>query len=599
MGPHQHAVVQLAVDALRRLASAPPVAQSARGAAQEIERAAAVAPFEVVFGGTEAARAELIDFLAGAPLLRGVQRGAAAPLLRVQRGGATRVIARMADGSVEELTLVSPEASSQEEAAAGMRARQDELRAETAARESAHDRAELALPGPLRARPPRWNVMRWIARAVLAIVMRRRRVAVDEARAALADSRRRLLVATDEATELAARTQGARERFTGRLRQLVDGTAGASEVLLELAAGPLPQGVVLLDAPGSREQREGREPDAVVALGDGVARASAPGGQMAQLFDQPRELCVALPGLCSAARALRLGRRAQGTLTAGIAALDEALARAEVGYTARIDRLEALRVTDPTAYTAEAIERLRTAIIERCHLIIEQTSAELGAELDRLAHGWTTAIAAAQSTDALRDAGAKVEDESAEQVSAVRASVERMVVSGLAGGAHDFEPELLADLRVRSSEAQRDVAAAPTPVVRELLPSLSGDKAGLGMGRAAPWLVAFFRSTDSLRADAMEKVTTRAERLRQVAAAELLDAEPLMREALEASLAWSLTAAIERHTAWLTRALASEREAIERERAALAPMAELRDGAMRDGQRMAEELAHLEAPGEA
>ncbi|HUS62967.1 MAG TPA: hypothetical protein VMZ28_00440 [Kofleriaceae bacterium] len=592
--PHQHAVVQLAVDALRRLAAAPPVAQSARAAAQEIERAAAVTPFEAALGGNDAARADLIDFLVGNQLLRGVRRGRTAPLLRVQRGASTRVVARQADGSIVELAMVSADAPAAEEATAALRARTDELRAETAARESAHEGAELALPGPLRVRPPRWNVFLWLARAVMGFFLRRKRAAADDTRAALVESRRRLTAATEEADELATRTQGARDRFTSQVRALIDGSTGASEVLLELGAGPLPVGVVLLDAPDGARAPEGHEPDAVVALGDGVARASAPGGHMAQLFDQPRELCVALPGLAVASRALRLGRRAQGTLTAGVAALDAALARAEVGYASRIERLEALRVEDPTAYTASRVELLRTAIIERCHGIIEHAGGELGAELERLAQAWTAAISGAASTDALREAGARVDDESAEQVNAARASVERRIVSGLSGGAHDLEPQLLADLRERSAEAQREVVAAPAPVLREILPSLSGDKAGLAMGRAAPWLVALFRSTESLRADAVEKVKSRADRLRQIAAAELLDAEPLLREALEASLTWSLTAALERHASWLAAALDAERSAIARERDALSPLVELRDNARRDVQRLTEELSHLE-----
>jgi hypothetical protein len=77
-------------------------------------------------------------------------------------------------------------------------------------------------------------------------------------------------------------------------------------------------------------------------------------------------------------------------------------------------------------------------------------------------------------------------------------------------------------------------------------------------------------------------------KLKQVTAADILDSEPRLQQALTDPLVAALRGAVGRHCQRLDQALAAEREAIVQERAVLEPLARARDAAAADHRRLTE-----------
>ncbi|HZJ71241.1 MAG TPA: hypothetical protein VFF36_09960, partial [Planctomycetota bacterium] len=158
-------------------------------------------------------------------------------------------------------------------------------------------------------------------------------------------------------------------------------------------------------------------------------------------------------------------------------------------------------------------------------------------------------------------------------------------------------PDVVAELRklgLPAEVAKPPKIELPAPAPVEVCPSLAGGHAEKVLG-SAQWLSALFRSLDARRSDAMERIEQRRHRLRDVAQSELLDSEPQLSAALSTALGLALEAALDRFDQWLESALAVEQEAIARDRDALSPLMQLREGARRDDRRLADLMAQLEA----
>jgi hypothetical protein len=176
----------------------------------------------------------------------------------------------------------------------------------------------------------------------------------------------------------------------------------------------------------------------------------------------------------------------------------------------------------------------------------------------------------------------------------ISVEVRRLVGAGLAGGAHDLYPDLVANLAERGLPdpgRTPDVESPPAiEVASTLARALEGKVAG-----SMPRLQGLFRSLDARRSDVLERIEERRARLRELGVGALLGAEPRLREAVCDSLTVLLSAALDRFDRWLEAQLVAEGQAIERERAALEPLARARDAARKDERDLSASMAQLEA----
>src|SRR6185437_4092357 len=121
-----------------------------------------------------------------------------------------------------------------------------------------------------------------------------------------------------------------------------------------------------------------------------------------------------------------------------------------------------------------------------------------------------------------------------------------LVMGGVAGCVRDLFPEVAAPLRkhgLPEELARARSPAPPLPQVPVLRSLVSPREMNVG---SAGWFGALFRSLDSRLGDIRDKVEQQISRLEQVAVAEMRDAEPKLRAAIEHALADELAAAIER-----------------------------------------------------
>src|SRR5262249_16777459 len=152
----------------------------------------------------------------------------------------------------------------------------------------------------------------------------------------------------------------------------------------------------------------------------------------------------------------------------------------------------------------------------------------------------------------------------------------RALVDGLTQHARAHYHELVGELRRGTSRDDAVPAWLTAEVeIAELTSSTS-------LGTVAPRLTSLFRSLDALRGGARGQLDQRLARLRQLASANLLDAEPRLEPAVTGVLGIALRGEVERHASWLDAELARERIAIDAERAQLAVFALARDAARTD-----------------
>ena len=568
--PLAEQLVEAAVAALRRLAEAPPAAEATRATLVDVRARWPARPLRVGIGGDNpAVRGIVLDAACGGAF---ATRSAGAPPVLIRRGATTRFRVLRDGGAAEERVHTPADSSAVDVARAEVVGRQHELAG-----------IERGIPGLVLARPRPWMFWlwpvrwwrRWRARAALE--------AREQATAALAAAQQGL-------AQLEARQVdpvGARALF---LADALAARGAIAAIEVELADGPLPGGVEMNELAGAN--RAEADVDAVlISTRDGVL-APVSGSAPVRVGDVA-QVIRALPGFLVHARALNLARRAVDRLDAARAKLDGILRQAEIDFDVRVDRVEALRVHDPAALRAQQLEQLQSKVLGQVATIMEHAATHLGTELAKLAASWTELFARATSTEHLTAAVTQIDAQWREEAKRIADEVRALVTSGIAGSAHDLHGELIAPLReLGFAEWGRRPAPAVAPVA--LLPSLSNPTTAR-WGGAAEWLVGLFRSFESRREDIAAKAEKRAEHLRTVAQAELLDAQPLLHATLADTLGAELDAAVARHGAQVHEQLAATQAAIARERAALAPLQHARDVAAEDSRELDDRIAHLEA----
>jgi hypothetical protein len=141
--------------------------------------------------------------------------------------------------------------------------------------------------------------------------------------------------------------------------------------------------------------------------------------------------------------------------------------------------------------------------------------------------------------------------------------------------ARDLYPELVAPLREYGLPEQHlQTKRAPAISSVTILPSLANPSTAKVGGS---WVTGLFKSFESRKTEVREQVHARVERLREIAAADILDAEPKLHAAIGQALAVELGRALDLQREWYAQRLAEEREAVELARAKLLPIYAARD----------------------
>jgi hypothetical protein len=576
-----HPLLEQAQATLCRLADAPPAAEIVGALSTDVDESWRK-PLVVGIGGELPARTELINVVCQRNVLDPYARALGSAAVRVKRGATSGFRAQREDGSVEE--QAEPPDRAGEIATARSRATvaHDELRE----RETALVRVEQKLPR----RPPWWAIWLWIAYWIRTWRDRNWSAEHDLARRAVDEARGKLAAIEKDTAALEAHARLAHARYVDGLRALASSGSGVIEVEITLAASPLPEGVELVELSGA--SRAGAEVDAVVLVQGDRVFAPVRGGSPLAIGDHAATL-AALPQLLADARALRLARRVQSKVAQAMRSLADAIERKEEAFRARIDRVYALRIDDEAALVEAQLAGVRAEISSSVNAVVEHASVHLGSELAQLQEDWIGAIANARDSKSLDAALAKIDAEWHARPRKIGDEMRVLVMGGLGGSARDLFPAIAAALVPRGLPAEhaRPPRLAPELPPVTLLPSLAAeapklDKPGVLSG--------LFRSFETRRTELREKVHERVERMREVAEAELLDAEPRLHQTIRAALATLLQGAIAQQQAWLAQALETERAAIAADRETIAPLVHVHDAVRGDAARLAEMIAHVE-----
>ena len=584
----QHPLVELAQTALGRLAKVPRFGDASRGSAEELERIWVRAPLSVAIGGALGARTELFNHLCGKKVLDPAGRQVGCAGLRIRRAPGTRMRAVRDDGTSEAHELPAEQADDD-----ALRMRAAATEAEVKERRLALERVEHVLPRVARARPrgimiflwPLWWLLTRRHRRVLAD-RRFSEIAYDQACEAREVARREL-----EQAEQRIRVE--RGRFFESLRALSSGPplgANVREVELWLGEGPLPEGVELIEL--TRSSQAAEVVDAVFLVERDRLHAPHNADGTALEIGTVAALIPQLPVLLGKARAIVIARRARDIIEPALRELDDEVNDTEEGFRIRIERLEAMQILDAEEFARAELAKVRPQLAQSIHMVIEHGAAHLGAELARLGDEWAAGIATTQHNDQLKQSVQRIEQSAPLDAKRIAEEVRLLVTGGAAGTAYDLFPELLANLKAHGLEEKPPRSAPQLPQL-ELLPSLTNASPAKLSG-AAGWLGGLFRSFETRRADVMQKAQARMDHLREVANAELLDAEPRLHALIERTLHAFLLAAIARQAGWLESAMGFEREAVASDGVQLAPLARARDRLKHDLAKLVEGIAMLE-----
>ncbi|TMQ04096.1 MAG: hypothetical protein E6J91_44665 [Deltaproteobacteria bacterium] len=620
------AIVELARAAVRRLADAAPVADDARRALGQIERVGLGPPYTVAIAGDLAARTELLNWLAGERLFDPARADPDRIVMQVRRGPATSLRARRRDGSLEDHALDAADADGEPptrrrspRADRARTARADDVAAfRDAIAQSAEAETRVPLP-----RPRWWAVWRWLARWWRAW-RSRGAPALPPPPPQVAPAAEPTAPAAEPTAPAAEPTAPAPRGFAntvsrGRreLRQdFVDALSAclADEVVerlfVEVRGGPLSDKVVVLELPSRANARvldaAGADTCLVACGAHGFAMteqlevalavvphlfavaAGAPADPRVRALDRAA-LASDLTEIATIERSIAVGERAVAALASGSAALDAAITRAETGFRARLDRLEALRIASPEDHVAAALARIRPPVLAQVQQLLRRALESVDGAIAELGAAWSARLGEAASTEDLRKAATQIDEESPGVLQRVQADAHRALTGGLTERARVHYRELIAELRRGSS---RDDAAPPWLTAEVAIAEMTSSTS---LGAVAPRLTSLFRSQGTLKAEALAQLEQRIARLRQVASANILDTEPRLEPAVTGALAVALRGEVERHVAWLEAELARERVAIDAERAQLAGFAAARDAARRDERELVTALAALAA----
>lgn len=584
----QHPLVELAAAALGRLAKVPRFGDVARGSAEEVEKTWVRAPLAVAIGGALSARTELFNYLCGKKVLDPDGRTIGCAGLRIRRGPGTWFKALRDDGTIEEHVLPPEQA---DDDVLRMRAQA----AETAVkdRQLALERIERVLPRVARARPRGLMIFLW---PLWWLVTRRQRRALADRRFSeiaydhACDARD---IANRELADAERRIKVQRVRFFESLRALSSGPPlgeGVREVELVLGEGPLPEGVELVEL--TRSAHASEHVDALFLVEHDRVHAPHNAEGTALEIGGLHELIPTLPVLLGKARAIVIARGAHDLIAPAFSALDDEVNDTEEAFRLRIERLEAMQILDADEFARTHVTNVKPQLAHSIHMVIEHGAAHLGGELARLGQEWATGIAMAQDSDELKQAVQRIEQSAPLDAKRIAEEVRLLVMGGAGGAAFDLFPELLATLRPHGLDEKPPKAAPQLPPI-ELLPSLTNASPAKLSG-AAGWLGGLFRSFETRRADVMEKAQARMDHLREVANAEILDAEPKLHAVIERTLNAFMLTAIARQAGWLESAMVFEREAVASDGVKLAPLARARDRLKQDLAKLGEGLAALE-----
>jgi len=471
---------------------------------------------------------------------------------RIQRGVRTQFRAVREDGRSEEHALATRGHDHDL-----LAARAADAREELAKHHTAIERVASTVPVIVRRKPPWWQLWLWPIYWLLRRLNRQRLVEVDHAVAAGDDARRVVEAAELELASADVRAKQLRASYGELLRRLARAD-GVRELVIEVAEGPLPEGVELVT--GEREDA------------DLVLPAREAGVKLVQLAE-----------LAAQAREVALARKAREAITAAAKAMDDKLARAEDDFRARLAKLEAMRIGDVEGFVRAVTARLGPKLVAGIHAALEAAQAQLGAELTKLQQEWLGSIAGAPDSEELGDVVERI-DLSAPNVTQQIADGVRLVVeNGVNSTANELYPDILAAMKPHGLPEQRNRHIVTATV--ELLPSLGGAEGK--QGGTLKKLAGLFKGFDSKKSDARERAEARIEHFREVASAELLDGEPRLHAALASAIGGELTVLAALQQKWLEDALEKERAAVARERESLTQVAAARDAAYRDADSLA------------
>jgi hypothetical protein len=583
-------VIENALTALRSVSAPEDVARTMRTTADQIDRAWQRSPWVAGLSGNLVARSELVNMLVGERVLDPFRRALGSAPLRIKRGDVMHYRATRFDGTVEEKTAPEPEPRDDD----AKRDREaEEVRGELAAQQTALVTIEHNVPALVRRKLSMWSM--WLApvRWVLGFVHRNAVTAWRQAQSMLESTRRRLATYEDFIAQRDERERAARETYYGGLRLLCGGGDIGKDVReIELSITGLPDNVELVELMG--ELRASAKVDAVIVVERDALYAPTPDGKQVALG--PAESTIAeLPDVLSRARALRLARRARDKLGAARAAVEAELDRAELRFRERLQKLSKLSLPlDTAGFAIAQLERVRPMIVASVHAVMEHASTHLGSELAQLGDRWLISIDNTTSSDELKAAIAKIEEEWSTQATRISEEVRMLVMGGAGGVARDLYPETVSVLRSHGlpEEHLRMQKRAPDVSPVQVLPSLATPSA-FTLGEK--WFTGLFRSLDARKSDIREKVALRASRIRELAAAEMLDAEPKLHAAVGQSLKAQLEAAMELQRSWHAKALTEEHETIAKERRAFATVVANRDAIASAAVQLDRTMAALEA----
>jgi hypothetical protein len=582
-------VVEQAISALRSVSSPDDVARDARDVANEIDRAWARSPFVAGLEGNLVARSELLNTLVGEKVLDPFRRALGSAPLRIKRGPVMRFRVVRSDDSAEEKAVPPPEPRDGD---AELDQRAAEAREELLSHETALATVERSLPPVIRRRPAVWEIWLWPMRWVLALMHRATVASWRLTLQMVNEARGRLTSVEHFVANREQREREAREAYYRELRLLCGGGEPGKDIRyieLTIERG-LPEAVELVELMG--ELRAGADVDAKIVVERDALYAPTPDGQQVQLGPFS-ETIPALPELLARARALTLARRAVTKLGGARLRIESEINRSEALFRARMQKLGKLALPIDTAeFRAAQLKRVRPLLGASVNAIMEHAAVHMGSELAQLGSGWLAMLANATENDLLKSAIATIEEQWPTAATRIAEEVRVLVMGGAGGVARDLYVEAVSALRAHGlpEEHLKIPKRAPEVEPVQLLPSLLQPNTFTLGGN---WLAGLFRSFDARKADVLEKVKSRIERIREIAGSELLDAEPTLTASVMQSLSAQLDTAIELQQSWHQQAMADEQAAIAKDREALAPLMKSRDAVVNVGAQLAQLVATL------
>jgi hypothetical protein len=262
-------------------------------------------------------------------------------------------------------------------------------------------------------------------------------------------------------------------------------------------------------------------------------------------------------------------------------------------FRARLQKIGKLALPfDKRELRTAQLQRVRPMLGASVNAVMEHASVHMGSELAQLGIGWLATLANATSNDALKSAIASIEEEWPKAATRIAEEVRTLVMGGAGGIARDLYVEAVSALRAHGlpEEHLKTPKRAPEVEPVQLLPSLVTPNTFTLGGN---WFAGLFRSLDARKTDVLQKVQARIDRIREMAAAELLDAEPKLTASVMQSLGAQLDTAIELQEAWHHQAMRDEEAAIDKERELLAPLAKSRDALISVGAQLAHAVGTL------